>query len=79
MEVVEYNITDAAISEMESLYMGLTISNLGDKKEFKAVHDARMVVKGKRVEVEKKRKELKADALAWGKKVDTEQSVSSAY
>ena len=29
-------------------------------------------MKGKRVEVEKKRKELKADALEWGRKVDTE-------
>lgn len=72
MEVVEYNITDAAVSEMESLYMGLIISDLEDKDEFKAVHDARMVVKGKRVEVEKRRKELKSEALAWGKKVDTE-------
>lgn len=71
-QVVEYNITDAVIAEMESLYMGLTITDLNNKEEFDAVHSARMVVKGKRVEVEKTRKGLKADALAWGKKVDTE-------
>ena len=69
-EVVEYDITNAAIAKMESLYTGLTITDLEDKDEFKAVHDARMVVKGHRVSVEKKRKELKADALAWGRLVD---------
>ena len=68
----EVDITDAAIAEMSTLYMGLAITDLEDKEQFDAVHSARMVVKGKRVEVEKKRKELKADAIAWGKKVDTE-------
>ena len=71
-QLVKYDITDAAIAEMESLYMGLTITDLEDKEQFESVHSARMVIKGKRVEVEKTRKGLKADALAWGKKVDTE-------
>ena len=70
--IVEYDITNAAIAQMESIYMGLTITDLEDKDEFKAVHDARMVVKGHRVSVEKKRKELKKDALEWGRKVDGE-------
>ena len=63
-QVVEYNITDAAIAEMESLYMGLAITDINNKKEFDVVHSARMVVKGKRVEVEKsfiKRKGLKEE------------------
>jgi len=70
--VVKYDITDAAIAEMESIYMNLTITDIEDKEQFDAVHSARMTVKGKRVEVEKRRKELKADALAYGKLVDTE-------
>lgn len=70
--VVEYNVTDAAIAEMESIYMGLSIDDLENKEQFDSVHSARMVVKGKRVEVEKRRKELKVDALAWSKKVDSE-------
>lgn len=70
--IVEYSVTDAAISEMASLYMGLTITDIEDKEQFNDVKSARLVVKGKRVEVEKRRKELKADALEWGKKVDTE-------
>lgn len=70
--VVKYNVTDAMIAEMESIYMDLAISDLTDKEQFDAVHSARMVVKGKRVEVEKTRKELKADALEWGRRVDAE-------
>jgi len=52
--------------------MGLKVMSLDDQEGFEAVHSGRMVIKGKRVEVEKKRKELKASALEWGKKVDSE-------
>ncbi|HUU53214.1 MAG TPA: hypothetical protein VMW44_01070 [Candidatus Bathyarchaeia archaeon] len=71
-QVVEYSITDAALAEMKEMYMPLVITDLDDKEQFDAVHSARMVVRGKRIEVEKKRVELKADALAWGKKVQSE-------
>ena len=71
-QVVEYNVTDAAISDMRTRYMALTIKGLDDMKGLAEVHEARMVVRGKRIEVEKKRKELKADALAWSQKVDSE-------
>ncbi len=71
-EIVKYDITDAAIAEMSNLYMDLTITDLDDEDGFQAVHDARLIVKGKRVDVEHKRKELKADALKWGKAVDSE-------
>lgn len=70
--IIKYDITEAAIKNMENLYMGLVITDLNDKEQFDSVHSARMVVKNKRIEIEKKRKELKADALAWGKKVDAE-------
>ena len=71
-QVVVYDITDAAIAKMEDLYMGLTVAGPDDEAGFKAVHKARKVVKSHRVSVEKRRKELKADALAWGRKVDGE-------
>ena len=72
MEIVKYDITDAAISEMGKRYMGLTIKDLDDKEGFDSVHDARMIVKGKRVEVEKARVKFKAEALEYGRKVDGE-------
>jgi len=71
-QVVVYDITDAAIAKMEDLYMGLTVSGPDDEAGFKAVHKARKVVKSHRVSVEKRRKELKADAISWGRKVDGE-------
>jgi len=70
--LVNYDIADAVIAEMGKDYMTLKIDGIDDKEGFAVVHDARMVVKGKRIQVEKKRKELKSDALAWGKKVDGE-------
>ena len=70
--VVKYDVTDAAIAKMESQYMGLTILDIEDKEQFDAVHAGRMVIKNHRVAVEKKRKGLKADALEWGRKVDSE-------
>jgi hypothetical protein len=71
-QIVKYDIADAAISKMNADYMGLTIQGLDDKEGFNQVHEARMVVKNHRVAVEKKRKELKADALEYGRRVDAE-------
>lgn len=62
---------EAAIAELSAKYMPLTINGMEDAKGFKAVHEARMIVKNTRVAVEKKRVELKADALAYGKAVDS--------
>lgn len=71
-ELQKYDITDAAISAMASQYMQLIISGIDDRAGLAAVHEARMVVKGKRVEVEKTRKSLKEDALRYGRSVDAE-------
>jgi hypothetical protein len=71
-QLVNYNITDAAIGEMREQYMRLRIVDLDDKDGAKAVSAARRAVKAKRCEVERLRKELKADALEWGRKVDSE-------
>jgi len=66
------SVSDAAIATMAEQYLPLTIADVNDTAGFKQVHEARMVVKSKRVEVEKVRKMLKADALEWGRKVDSE-------
>jgi DNA repair exonuclease SbcCD ATPase subunit len=71
-ELAKFTITDAAIATMAEKYMPLSINGLDDKDGYDKVHAARMVVKGKRVEIEKIRKELKKDALAFGKAVDGE-------
>lgn len=67
-ELQKFNIADAAIAEMSSQFMLLSY----EKDGYDVVHKAKMVVKGKRVEVEKKRKELKEDALRYGQAIDGE-------
>lgn len=71
-DLQKFNITDTAIAEMREKYLGLKISGLDDKEGLEKVHTARMEVKNKRVNVEKVRKELKEDALKYGRLVDTE-------
>ena len=69
--LVDYNLTDQAIQALSDKYMPLVITDLEDEGQLKTVHEARMDIKGRRVAVDKQRKELKKEALAWGKKVDS--------
>lgn len=71
-ELIQFRKQDAAIAQLAEQYMPLRIDGISDKQGFKAVHDARMVVKNTRIAVEKKRKELKEDALRYGQAVDAE-------
>ena len=64
--------TDTAIAEMSERYLPLQISGIDDAEGLQAVHSARLVVKIHRIQVEKVRKELKADSLAHGRRVDGE-------
>ncbi len=72
LPLASFPVADAAIAELAAKFAPLVITNLEDKAALAAVHSARMVVKNLRVEVEKKRVALKADALAWGRNVDAE-------
>lgn len=71
-ELKKYNIADAKIAELSKMYMPLELKDLDDKETFKAIREGRIHIKGVRVDVEKKRKELKAFALKYGKAVDGE-------
>ena len=71
-EIAKLNLNDVAIAQISKEYLALKVEGIEDKKGLQAVHDARMYVKGKRIEIEKKRKELKADSIAYGKAVDAE-------
>jgi len=68
---VKYDVTEAAISEMASLYMDLNVADVEDQKGFEEVELARKTVKGKRIAVEKQRKVFKSDALIFGRLVDS--------
>lgn len=69
--LIKFRAHDAAIAKMRAEYTLLTVKDVNDSHGLKLVHDARMKVKACRVAVEKLRKELKADSLEYGRKVDS--------
>jgi hypothetical protein len=71
-ELTEFSAAGAAIADMVKTYGHLTIVDLENKSEVAAVVEAHRMVKACRVKIEKKRKEIKAPALAFGKAVDKE-------
>lgn len=68
--LVEFSETQRGIAELQERYGKLIVSGPEDKEGYRAAHEARMIVKGKRVEVEKRRKELKQASLDYGRRVD---------
>ena len=71
-ELQKFSITDAAIAKLAAEFLALKVKGLDDKEGLTEVHSARMVVKARRIEVEKKRKELKESSLSFGRAVDGE-------
>lgn len=66
-ELTQYDTTTAAIAELSRRYMSLEIKGLDDREGFEACHVARIHIKAKRVAVEKRAKELRADAIRFQK------------
>lgn len=69
----KFNLADAAIMKLSDQYMVLKTNGLKDTKAYAAVHEARMDIKGRRVDVQKKGKELREDAIAFQKAVIAEE------
>jgi hypothetical protein len=67
--VVEYDVPTAAVEDMAKRFAPLEIT---DTASYKAVTSAIAEVRTLRITVEKKRVELKRDALEYGRKVDSE-------
>jgi len=71
-DLVEYSVTDAALESYRAEFLPLTIKGLDDHEGYEKVKEARLFIKGERVNVEKKRVELKAQSLEYGRAVDAE-------
>lgn len=69
---IVFGTNDEHIAEVRNKVSGLTIAGLDDKHGYEAVTKGIAYVRTLRVGVEKTRKELKADALEFGRKVDAE-------
>lgn len=70
--VGELRKSDVAIAQMRSQYLSLKVNGVDDKEGLQVVTEARKDVKKLRCAIEKRRKELKADADRFGKAVNTE-------
>lgn len=71
-QVAEYKPGEAELIAAAEAGKLLRIQGIDDKEGFELVHAHRMKLKNMRVSIEKTRKELKADAIEWGRKVDAE-------
>lgn len=71
-ELVRFNLSDAAIGKLRTDYMALTVAGVDDRAGCQRVHDARMDIVRRRTSIEKTRKDLKADSLEYGRRVDAE-------
>lgn len=70
---VKMNVSDQEIAKLVEQFSGLTIAGVDDKAGYKAVYEARQVVKKTRVGLQKYGKDLREDAQAWAKKVIAEE------
>ena len=70
--VAKFNLTDATISELAEKYGNAVIEGLDDKDGYRFVKEGEASLRGYRVQVEKTRKGLKAEALTYGRVVDAE-------
>lgn len=68
-QVAKYNVTDARIAELKELYGGITVT---DEDTYKKAKEAKRVLVPLRTGVEAVRKDLKAVALEYGRKIDAE-------
>ena len=70
--LISYGVEEEFLRKLAEKYGPLTINGLNDKEGLIAVHNARMDLRGLRTDIDKRRKELKSESLAWGKRVDSE-------
>jgi len=70
--LARYQPNDAKIAELAAIYNELKVSGEDDAEGCSVVRRARLDIRSMRIEVEKTRKELKADALRYSQAVDGE-------
>jgi len=69
-QIVEYGVTDAAIAQLKEKFK--EVPDASTKEGYALIKTGLSEMRPLRTGIETKRKELKAESLAWGKKVDTE-------
>lgn len=72
LEPISFDVKEEVISKMEAEYLPLKLNGVEDKDGYNKIVEYRKNVKGLRVSVEKRRKQLKALALDYGRDVDSQ-------
>ncbi len=75
---IVFNISEAKIAEIRRDAEGLTINGVEDKKGYQVVRTARLNIRGLRAGLESSRKEQKADAIEYGRRLDAEAKTLTA-
>ena len=70
IQPITFEIAKEALEQMVAESSALTVAGVDDKQGIAAVRESRLEYKRIRVNVEARRKELKADALEYGRQVD---------
>jgi hypothetical protein len=73
-EIAKFRVSDAAIEQYKKEFSGLKVADIQDKEGYKKVKAAWQIVRGKRLEVEKKHKLIKADYVVIGRAIDGEKN-----
>jgi len=68
----KYNVTDKSLQELEKKCLSVKVFDVDDKKGYAVAKTTKGEVRSIRIQVEKTRKQLKADSLAFGRAVDRE-------
>ena len=71
-ELAKYNLPDAKIAEMKADYLPLKVTSIEDMDNYLICKKAHQEVKEIRINIEKRRKELKASSLEFGRAIDGE-------
>jgi hypothetical protein len=69
-ELTKFDVVVPKVAELSAEFMPLKITSIEDKDSYNEVSKALRFIVSKRTAVEEKRKELKADSLAFGRAVD---------
>lgn len=69
-ELVKFDVVVPKVNELSKQYLPLKITSVNDEEGYNEVSKALRFIVSKRTAVEEKRKELKADSLAYGRAVD---------
>jgi hypothetical protein len=67
---IEFEATKDELRALVAGFAELTVAGVNDKEGIAAAREARIKLKNLRTSIEKRRKELKADSLEYGKRVD---------